>query len=310
MFSLPFIGTIVVLVGFMLIQLTLDSIRRRNQAKITRDIMNLGKQKAELSINVIVRANGRQHEVTALLDHLKSHGYPKLQVVVIPRSRSNKRAGDYLRRYQKDNPELAVRIVTTSGRVDDRSIVTKYTRSGLMVWLSADSRLSKKFFARLSYEFIDSNVTQLLIPHLVRPAGSIASLVTAWTVIRHQTFGLLRSRYAHAATTVVLRSAYLKKADAAPPRLARLSFGLVTPYKAAPNDWIKTTINVLLTGVFVTLFILLLNSEWLFILAALLAVYATMNILWMLPLRGFSALDRLVLIIGVPFSIISAKNRK
>lgn len=312
MLPLPLILTIVVLICLAALQLVIDATRRRRIETVKEHLLTLGQKHAHRSISIIIKASGRQEQVIALLDHLRRQSYNDLQTVVVPRNRSNKRATDYLQSYRREHPKMNLRIVGGKGRMTERLLVTKHAKGDLVIWMDVSDRLPHGFLERVTYEFADPLLERLEIPYLVRPSRSISSLAYVWTAIRHTTWSLLlkKSNTRMPTMPVVLRSAYLKNSTPQVKRLARLSFGLTKQYQNQSNDWVVSFMNVALAAIIIATLILIRSSEWFFTLLAIVSIYATLSILWMIPLRGLSVYERIVLIIGLPLGLTGGKNSR
>lgn len=313
MLPLPLTLTIIALVCLAILQFAVDTARRRRVETVKGQLLALGQKHAHRSISVIVKAGGRQEQVTTLLDHLRRQSYEDLQTVVVPRNRSNKRATSYLQAYKREHPKMNLRIVGGKGRMTERLLVAKQARGELVIWIDLDDRLPHGFFERVSYEFADPLLERLEIPYIIRPSQSIGSMAYAWTSVRRTTLSLLLKKFDSRVPTmpVILRVAYLKNSSPQVKRLARLSFGLTRRYETKPNDWIASLANIALAAAVTATLISIRTSEWFFMVLAVIAIYATLNLLWIMPLRGFSAPERMVLILGLPFSLAGGnKSRK
>ena len=307
MLPLSFIATLVVLVCLFIFQTTIDIIRRRGVNATRQNLLTLGKKHSERSITVILKAAGSKPDTIALLDHLRRQSYTNLQILVIPRSRTNKRAVAYLQTYRREHSTMNLRIVTTKARITDQTIISRYVRTDLSCYMAVTDRLPHGFFERVSYEFTDPTLAQLQVPYLPRPNRSIASLAYTWQTIRHITIASLLSKTPNIERTmsIMLRSAQAqsKQTPAHLARQARLSFGLMMDVSSRKNDSLMTAANIAIAALLVAGFIVIRSSDWFTTAVVLTAIYIITNILWMLPLRGYTPYQRFLLILGLPFSI-------
>lgn len=313
MIPLPLIITIVILVCLAILQLAIDTLRRRRIQTVRQHLLSLGQKHSKRSITIIVKANGRQEQVIALLNHLRRQSYSKLKIVVVPRNRSNKKAISYLQQYRHEHQKMKLLIVTDKERLTEKNLITKHAHTDLVAWIGLDDRLPHGFFERVSYEFADPSLERFEIPYLVKPGRSIAGLIDAWTTIRRTTFALLfkKSGTTVPSMPIILRSAYIKNQTSQASRLARLSFGLMASHTPTAREWAISLVNISSAAIVLVALIVLRSSEWIFTILAAVVIYILVNSLWMAALRGFSAYERIVLIIGLPFSLIgSHKNQK
>lgn len=311
MIPLPLIATISILVCLVILQLVIDAARRRRIQTVRQHLLMLGQKHSKRSISIIVKANGRQEQVIALLNHLRRQSYGRLRIVVVPRNRSNKKAISYLQQYRHEHPKMKLTILTGKGRLTEKIIVSKHTHTDLVAWINLDDRLPHGFFERVSYEFADPSLERLEIPYLLRPAKSIASMINTWTIIRRTTFALLLKKSGSniSSMPIVLRTAYLKNQTPQANRLARLSFGMMSSHTPGRKEWAISLTNVAAAAAVLAALLLLRSSEWLFAILAFVVAYILVNLLWMAALRGYSFYERIVLLLGLPFSLIGYHTR-
>ena len=191
----PFAATVAVLVVFILLQMIVDTRRSKRFKAVSKQLLEVGKHQSLTTISVVIREKNGKQQVLDLLDHLASFKYDKLQVVVVPRSRSA-RDSQYLTDYRAAHPKMNIRIVRSSGRRDDMSIAKRHARGELVLWMSPFERLSPRFFERASYEFANPLIDKVNVPYRHQAARSVADLVAMWSSVRAETIDAILGKSA------------------------------------------------------------------------------------------------------------------
>jgi hypothetical protein len=303
MFS-PLSVTIIILLSFLLAQFMVDSIRSRRQKGLRRQLFTMGMQSAQTSVSVVVKAGRRQGDVIRLLDDLQAQSYDKLEIVVIPRGRTSRRSSAYLRKYQASYTSMNLRIVSTKQKITPKLIAARYAKGRLILWLAPDQQLPQNFFKAVSYEFTDPQLLRLNVPYITQLSNSLSSALVAWSGIRRQTISLLRSKSYGQQLSVYRRTAVMV-GDTSAGRPPRLPLMMNRPYHTRHiRDLVLVFINIAVLATAVYSFSVAFTTEWLFAAVAAIMAYLLTNLLWMVSLSGYSYIEKIALLICLPFAII------
>jgi hypothetical protein len=263
----------------------------------------LGQRHAKSKVSVVITAGSSQQNVLELLDHLRSHDYTPLEIIVIPRARSKPKKSAYLREYAASHKRLNLQIVTSRQRLTQKIVSSQYASGKAIVWLQPTERLPKNFFKAVAYEFLSADLDELSISPVIVPGASLASSLAAWSSIRRYT---LRRRGSKKGGYTVYRRSTLATGRVRNERLPHTQLVSTRPYASSGRlDWLAVSVNSVLAFLVAYILLLTMSSPWLFVVAAAIAAYMVSNILWMLAVPAYSPLQKFMLLLCLPFALMS-----
>ncbi|MES2631074.1 MAG: hypothetical protein V4611_03890 [Patescibacteria group bacterium] len=182
------IGLIIILTAVFLATMHVLSVNRSlKDTKATRDaLLEQAKFQSLQSFTAITSVTKKANEVYAVLSHLDSHAYKKLQVVVVIEQTAYKNAKSHLEAYKKAHSSLDMRIVVRGKNTQDRAILRRYAKGEYVIRLTPKDQLTKSFFQYASYA-LTHDVQALRIRSLVKPEVSLTSgfisLLSLWRAL-------------------------------------------------------------------------------------------------------------------------------
>lgn len=300
----PLAATLFVLGIFVVLQVVLDTLRGRRLKAVSRQLIEIGKERSLTTVSVVVREKGSKRQLVDLLDHLASFNYEKLQVVVVPRSRRSDKSNRYILEYRAAHPNLNMRIVRSSGRRDDASIAKRHARGELVLWMSASERLTTRFFERLSYEFADPAIDQVDIPYRYETARSVTDLLATWSTIRSDAMGFIWRKKRGTTYSAYRRASY--KQASKQHRIVRpgTPLAFIRP-RQVPNirNLLVVALNLLAAGVAGYAVLYYVSTQWLFTVLAVVCAYLLSNLFWLASSRRYSLPEAISLVLTLPFAI-------
>jgi hypothetical protein len=300
----PFIVTASLLSAFVIVQFAIDTMRSRSVRTLQSQLTAAGLQAARKRITVVLRAGSRKGEVVGALEHLAAHEYPLLQIVLVPRSPRKGKSLDYVTAFRTSHPSLDIRVIRSAGRVTTDTIEKRHARGELIVYMGLQERFGPRFFDLISAEFLDSRVGRVNVPFRRTAGSTIAGLIAQWTQIRSQAFGLLGVGL-RPKTLSVSRRTIPAKSIALATVTARSSVSVNMPSERNPlRERLFVTLNILLSIVLAYTAIMLMRTEWIFSVLAIIVIYLLANMLWLLALRPGNLAYRMLLIAALPFALI------
>lgn len=171
------------------VQFIADAKRLSFRNALYRKTMAKAKVQNAKPISVIIELRRAADSIMPLLDHLQSHQYTKLQVVIIVKQTAGSRAMMKLTTYRRKHPGSRLTIVKHRKGLTTQTVVRRYATGSLVMRLDADDRLSPDFFSLVSLQFIGVT-TKAVIPRtqviLDRTLGSAMQAILAiWADLRH-----------------------------------------------------------------------------------------------------------------------------
>jgi hypothetical protein len=185
------------IVGAVLLLHMMLGFRSSQQTRAVQAYMlQEGRRRTRQSFTVMLTLDRRADTILPLLDHLRSNGYPKLQVVIMIKQTAGSKAQATLASYKRKHQLKDWRIVSHRRGMTLDSAAQRYATGKYVMTLQANSRVDEHFFDRLSRALVATKAPVMMIRSLVRPVGTFAmAILSIGTVIRATTRQLLGRPY-------------------------------------------------------------------------------------------------------------------
>lgn len=264
-------------------------------------------------ISVMINLSRSAETIYPLLDHLYSHNYANLEVVIVIKHTAGKYAQKKLLSYRRKNRIRLLKLVKHAKGMTRESLIRQKTTGELVLLLSASDTLSSNFFTGAALDSLDNTAAAITPNHYAAIdttftsaqraiAGIWAQILKRFTannaiiglqngyIYRRNTLTNQRSmstvRY---KTTPAYQATIITSSHVMPQRIATSSNAIKRSLLVAV---IVASLLVFLSTYNVTVFAQLLLLSYIFIFSA-----------FTLDIKEYSIRERVTLILFVPFSI-------
>jgi|GEM_PF-1193914 len=132
-------------------------------------LLRSARQRAQQTFSIVVPLERRAGVLYPLLEHLRAHNYPKLQVVVLVKRTAGRRAQAELEAYRRATRYPRLKLVQYTRGMTDAVIAERCATGKYILTLSVHDRLSPHFLRRVSYVLATLNPEALAIREVIRP---------------------------------------------------------------------------------------------------------------------------------------------
>lgn len=280
---------------------------RRVYAYLLQD----ARKRARRSFTVIVPLERRAETIIPLLDHLYSHGYDKIKIIVIVKRSAGSKAEQELQIYKRANRRKGLKFVQYKRGMNTAAIAKTLATSEYVITLMPSDRLSARFFEVTSQVLAATSPNALAVRSLVRPARTFAHAL--WSVAR--LFRTVKAGFTPLTmpsdVTIFKRTA-IKNKQASPSLVyASSQFYSMNLEESRPIiSWrvvfVAIAAGVLAAALFLIMVITLgMATAQLYGLIVFIAVEVTV-LLCMLQVRGYRLVDYVNILLFIPLAPLYA----
>lgn len=300
----------------IILQLVIDARRLSHRNALYNMVIAKAKVQNAKSFSVVIELRRSADTLFPLLDHLSSHKYAKLEIVVVIKQTAGTKAQGKLAAYRRRTGSNIRLIRHRKGMTTD-SVVRRYATGKLALRLEPDDRLSKDFFTYASLQFISPALHIALPRQLVIIDSTLTSALEATHTIWKDTIRHLRqAQLPHVEfgttgviyNTTAVKTEGTQKARPAVPhaeytQLISIYHPKRTPQKPSLRS-LPGSITVAITTVAIILGLTKLGNDIALLLSFIAAWYGVMLAAILVGDRAYTVYQRLNMIVLSPFSLV------
>lgn len=284
-----------VIIMLVILKLFIDIRDIKKSRQLYRRLVSMAKVSIMERFSVVIELNRKADAVIGLLDHLYNQNYSDLAVIIIIKSSAGKNAKKELENYRRKKKVNGLRIIKQPKGVQLKSILARYVTGTFMINLLPSDRLSDKFFEEIclsSIAYGGPAIEPVVYSSLNNTMISAISTNTdIWRHLALNTTGKVKTS-AYIVRPTSRRSMKSIYVDSRNILSQKLSF--------------KNRLIIIMSfAAILTALSYCMDINEIIILGSLLfGIYAFINIWIIVKTKPYTVLDKINLILIIPFDLI------
>lgn len=296
------------LLSMMFVSFRMVSGTSKHRSAVRRTLMKSAKKRAQRKVSVVVQLRRRANSLENLFEQLAAQHYKKLEVIVVVYHTAGKAAPQATRTLARRHNLVVKTISHKKGLTNEIAAIRRATGDIVML-LSADTRMSERFFEKLSLAF--TQPVEAVRIHQLSQIGQ--SLISAFRALETVFSELIRAvvfdrpvvtkglQYNIAVRLSVLKSSKSYQA----PELLHDEYALTSSHQTKESTWRSAVALMSVCGVVALLLLTTPIDLLLYVGLILYIVLFVVMTVMLVQQVGLKRSEKMNLVLLIPFSLVA-----